>query len=40
MEIYANGQRTVTTPVQSLNIEHVDFGIDHFDSVNPQNAFR
>jgi hypothetical protein len=24
MEIYANGQRTVTSPVQSLRVEHVD----------------
>jgi hypothetical protein len=40
MEIYANGQRTVTSPVQSLRIEHVDFGLDPFDTVNPQTAFR
>jgi hypothetical protein len=40
MEIYANGQRTVTSPVQSLRVEQVDFGIDHFDTVNPQTAFR
>ena len=33
MEIYANGQRTVTSPVQSLRVECVDFGADQFDSV-------
>jgi len=32
MEIYANGQRTVTSPVQSLRVERVDFGVDQFDS--------
>jgi hypothetical protein len=32
MEIYANGQRTVTSPVQSLRVERVDFGADRFDS--------
>jgi hypothetical protein len=32
MEIYANGQRTVTSPVQSLRVERVDFGADQFDS--------
>ena len=40
MEVYSNGQRTVTSPVQSLRIEHVNFGIDLFDTVNPQTAFR
>src|SRR5215510_8160970 len=33
MEIFANGQRTVTSPVQSLRVERVDFGADEFDSV-------
>jgi hypothetical protein len=32
MEINANGQRTVTTPIQSLRVEHVDFGADEIDS--------
>jgi hypothetical protein len=32
MEIYANGHRTVTTPLQSLRVERVDFGADEFDS--------
>jgi hypothetical protein len=32
MEIYANGQRTVTSPVQSLRVERVDLGADRFDS--------
>ena len=31
MEFYANGQRTVTSPVQSLRVERVDFGADQFD---------
>jgi hypothetical protein len=31
MEIYVNGQRTVTSPVQSLRVERVDFGADQFD---------
>ena len=26
MEIYANGRRTVTSPVQSLRVERADFG--------------
>src|SRR5215813_12765108 len=33
MEIYANGQRTVTSPVQSLSVKHVAFGADQFDSI-------
>jgi hypothetical protein len=33
MEIFANGQRTVTSPVQSLSVERMDFGADQFDSV-------
>jgi hypothetical protein len=33
IEIYVNGQRTVTSPVQSLRVERVDFGADQFDSV-------
>jgi hypothetical protein len=32
MEIYVNGQRTVTSPVQSLHIDHVDFGAGWYDS--------
>jgi hypothetical protein len=32
MEFYANGQRTVTSPLQSLRVERVDFGADEFDS--------
>ena len=32
MEIYANGRRTVTSPVQSLRVERVGFGADRFDS--------
>jgi hypothetical protein len=33
MEIYVNGQRTVTSPVQSLSVEHIDFGAGWYDSV-------
>jgi hypothetical protein len=33
MEINANGQRIATSLVQSLRVEHVDFGADEFDSV-------
>jgi hypothetical protein len=33
MEIYANGQRTVTSPVQSLRVERADFGADQCDSI-------
>jgi hypothetical protein len=33
MEIYANGQRTVTSPVRSLRVERADFGADHCDSI-------
>jgi len=36
MEIYANGQRTVTSPVQSLSVEHVDFDAIQFDSVESE----
>jgi hypothetical protein len=32
MEIYANGYRHVTAPVQSLRVEHVDLGADWYDS--------
>jgi len=32
MEIYANGHRTVTTPIQSLRVERTDFGDDQSDS--------
>jgi hypothetical protein len=28
MEIYVNGQRTVTSPVKSLRVESVDFGAE------------
>jgi len=34
MEIYINGQRTVTSPVKSLRVERADFGADQFDSVD------
>jgi hypothetical protein len=33
MEIYANGQRTVTSPVRSLRVERADFGADECDSI-------
>jgi hypothetical protein len=33
MEIYANGQRTVTSPVQSVRVERADFGADQCDSI-------
>jgi hypothetical protein len=36
IEFYVNGQRTVTSPVQSLRVEHVDFGADEFDSVESE----
>jgi hypothetical protein len=36
MEIYANGQRTVTSPVQSLRVERVDFGAGQFDSAESE----
>jgi hypothetical protein len=36
MEIYVNGQRTVTSPVQSLRVECVDFGADEFDSAESE----
>jgi hypothetical protein len=36
MEIYVDGKRTVTSPVQSLSVEHVDFGADQFDSVESE----
>jgi len=32
MEIYENGHRTVTTPIQSLRVERIDFGDDQSDS--------
>jgi hypothetical protein len=38
MEIYVNGQRTVTSPVQSLRVEHVDLGADQYDSVESEPA--
>jgi hypothetical protein len=36
IEIYVNGQRTVTSPVQSLRVECVDFGADQFDLVESE----
>jgi hypothetical protein len=36
MEIYANGQRTVTSPVQWLRVKHVDFGADQYDSAESE----
>ena len=33
MEIYANGQRTVTSPVQSLRVERADFGAGQCDLI-------
>src|SRR5262245_55363166 len=36
MEIYANGQRTITSPVNSLRVERVDFGADQFDSAKSE----
>ncbi|HEU0173338.1 MAG TPA: hypothetical protein VFV58_03685 [Blastocatellia bacterium] len=38
MEICVNGQRTVTSPVQSLRVEHVDFGSDQFESAENEFA--
>jgi hypothetical protein len=38
MEIYANGQRTVTSPIRSLRVEREDFGVDQFDSVGSVRA--
>jgi hypothetical protein len=38
IEIYANGQRTVTSPVQSLSVEHVDFDAVQFDSAEGELA--
>jgi hypothetical protein len=38
MEIYVNGQRTVTSPVQSLSVERVDFDAVQFDSVGSELA--
>src|SRR5262249_10221184 len=32
MEISANGGRTVTSPVQSLRVERIDFESDSFDA--------
>src|SRR5262245_40297367 len=32
MEIYSNGHCTVTSPLQSLRVERVDFDADQFDS--------
>ena len=38
MEVYANGRRTVTSPVQSLSVEHVDFDAVQFDSAESEHA--
>jgi len=38
MEIYANGQRTMTSPVQSLRVERVDFDAVQFDSAESEHA--
>src|SRR5215475_10697630 len=38
MEIYANGRRTVTSPVQSLSVAHVDFDADQFDSAEYESG--
>jgi hypothetical protein len=36
MEVYVDGQRTVTSPVQSLRVEHVDFDADQYDPVESE----
>jgi hypothetical protein len=33
IEFYVNGKRTVTSPVQSLRVEHIEFGADQSDPV-------
>jgi hypothetical protein len=33
MEIYVNGQRTITSPVQSLHVKHESLSEDRFDSL-------
>src|SRR5215470_6271602 len=38
MEVSVNGQRTVTSPVQSLRVEHVDFDAVQFDSAESEHA--
>lgn len=38
MEIYVNGQRTVTSPVQSLRVERVNFSADQHDPVESDIA--
>jgi hypothetical protein len=38
MEIYTNGQRTVTSPVRSLHVERIDFGADQIDSIESRYA--
>ncbi len=38
MEIYVNGKRAVTSPVQSLRVEHVDVGVNQFDSAEGELA--
>jgi hypothetical protein len=36
MEISVNGQRTVTSPVRSLSVGHVDLGADQFHSAESE----
>ena len=36
MEVSVNGQRTVTSPVQSLRVEHVDLGEGWYDSAESE----
>ncbi len=36
MEVSVNGQRTVTSPVQSMRIERVDFGAGWYDSAESE----
>ena len=36
MEVFVNGQRTVTSPVQSLRVEHVDFGAGWYESAESE----
>jgi hypothetical protein len=36
MEICANGQRTVTSPIRSLRVDRVDFGDDRYDSAGSE----
>jgi hypothetical protein len=36
MEICVEGQRTVTSPVQSLRVDHVDLGADRYDPIESE----